>query len=64
MVNVGWDYRGKILLKTTSELIWNNKNMAEFGVHLERIIDNWLSSIQKLRTLKNPFISSKYKDVN
>jgi hypothetical protein len=48
-------FKGKILLKTTSDIIWNNQNMAQFGVYLEEIIFNWIKSIKRIQNAKNIF---------
>lgn len=51
--NLGWDYKGKILRKNTSNLIWLNPHMAEFGVYMERVINSWVDSIKVIKKQTN-----------
>ena len=61
---VGYAFEGRILINTTSEKIWNNKNVAQFGVYLEKIINHWINSVKAIKRHKNYLVEKDTTAIN
>lgn len=59
--NLGFDYRGKILRRSLSSVIYMNENVAEFVERLEVIITNLVYSVKSIKKQVN-FLVDKDED--
>ncbi len=59
--NLGFNYKGKILIRNTSPTLYANPLMRGFAIKLESMLANWFRSVKLLRTMSNPAVE---KDTN
>jgi hypothetical protein len=62
--NNGYDYRGRILLRTTSNVLWGNPMLTEFGTYLEKILNHWIYCVKAIKKAKNPFVHKDDDNTN
>jgi len=53
LLNKGYDYRDKILIRNTNPEIYKNFRIRQFGLFLEKIIQNWFDSVKKIKLFVN-----------
>lgn len=59
--NLGYDYRGQILRRSLSSVIYLNENVAEFVERLETIMTNLVYSVKSIKKSVN-FLVDKDED--
>ena len=60
----GYDYRGRILLRHTDPTLWTNPTMREFGIYLEKIINEMIYQIKMIKKARNYVVDQDDDDIN
>jgi hypothetical protein len=62
--NLGFNWRDRILLLTTDNSIYNNSNIIDFAIYIEKIINHWIDSVKSIKRAKNPFLEKDDLEFN
>lgn len=60
----GYDYRGRILLRTTDPNLYKNDRIRGFALHLEEIIQEWWRQAKRIKTFFNYAVPADSDDIN
>lgn len=61
-LNVGFDYRGKILKRTLSSQLFNvNKVLSTFISKVDMVVYEWIESVKRIKIHANPALD-KYEN--
>ena len=61
--NKGFDYRGRILLKTTDPNLYKNDKIRGFALQLEEIINEWFYQVKRIKTFFNFAVPADSDDI-
>ena len=62
--NKGYDYRGRILLRTTDPNLYKNDRIRGFAIFLEDIIQEWFLQVKRIKTFFNYAVPADSDDIN
>ena len=48
--NKGFDYRGKMLLRSTDPNLYKNDRIREFAIIIEEILNEWVLQVKRIKT--------------
>jgi hypothetical protein len=61
-LNVGFDYKGKILKRTLSSQLFNvNTTLSTFISNIEKVVYEWVESVKRIKIHANPALD-KYEN--
>ena len=61
---IGYDYRGRILIRSTDPNLYKNDTLRGFAVHLEEIIQNWIRQVKRIKTFVNYIVPADDDNIN
>ena len=62
--NNGYNYDGKILLRTTDPNLYKNDRMRGFALKLEPIIQSWFRMVKQIKTFVNYHVPQDTNNIN
>lgn len=60
----GYDYRGRVLMRTTNPNLYKNDAFRGFAIYLERIINEWFLQAKRIKTFFNYIVPADSDDIN
>lgn len=62
--NRGFDYNGRILLRTTDNNLYKNDNIRGYAVRLEPILQLWFRMTKQIKAWSNYAVPKDTNDIN
>lgn len=64
-LHLGFDYKDKILQKTTSNQLWGvSAVMDKFLATLNTVVYNWVESVKQIKVWRNPALDKHENKLN
>lgn len=60
----GFDYRGKMLLKSMDNNLFANENFLGFAIKIEEYINEWVSMAKQIKVFRNFAVPPDHEDIN
>lgn len=64
LVNRGFRYNGRILLRTTDPNLYKNERLRGYAAILEKIINEWILQVKRIKTFYNYAVDADSDDIN
>ena len=62
--NRGFDYSGRMLLRSTDPNLYKNDNIRGFAVKIEAILNEWWLQAKRIKTFYNFAVPADSDDIN
>jgi hypothetical protein len=62
--NRGFNYKGRILMRTTDPNLYKNDRIRGFAFHLEDILYEWFRQAKRIKTFVNYIVDGDSEDIN
>lgn len=62
--NRGFRYNGRILIRTTDPNLYKNERLRGYANILERIINEWILQVKRIKTFYNYAVDADSDDIN
>jgi len=62
--NNGYDYNGRILLRTTDPNLYKNDRIRKYALNLEEILQSWFRMTKQIKAFVNYCVPYDTNDIN
>lgn len=62
--NIGYNYRGRLLLRSTDNNLYKNPKLKGFAIYMEDMLQFWMRQIKQIKSFVNYHVDKDDDSIN